>query len=221
MAEDNGTEPDHVCSCGISFGSILDDNAVDNILTIDTGPSDPHKDWRYKSGADYEPYNPTLSSDVATDPVAKPSFDATDGCFSDIGFKIIKAATVLILEHLIGVKRKDECEGCLIDHPSQMQHSCLFDPPNYYFDTHFDELSAKLFKPNFHSIIAIILNRCGLRSRAHRIQGTVGAILHELKDEPFILAKLDDIRGKLLDKACTEIVHDVVDLWEVLSIVNG
>ena len=23
--------------------------------------------------------------------------------------------------------RKDECNGCLVDHPSQMEHSCLMD----------------------------------------------------------------------------------------------
>ncbi len=102
-----------------------------------------------------------------------------------------------------------------------LQHSCLFDPPNFYFDTHFDELSGKLFKPFFHSIIGILLNRCGLKSHPHRIQGTVGTILHELKDEPFIVAKLEEIRLKLLDKPCKEIVYDVVDLWQGLSIVNG
>ena len=40
MAEDGASEADHVCSCGISFGSILDppnDNAC--------GPQDHHKDW--------------------------------------------------------------------------------------------------------------------------------------------------------------------------------
>ncbi len=132
-----------------------------------------------------------------------------------------KAATVVLLEHLIGDKLKDDCEGCAIDHPSQLQHSCLFDPPNFYFDTHFDELSGKLFKPFFHSIIGILLNRCGLKSHPHRIQGTVGTILHELKDEPFIVAKLEEIRLKLLDKPCKEIVYDVVDLWQGLSIVNG
>jgi hypothetical protein len=218
MAEDNATDPSHVCSCGISFGSILDDNALDHILTDGDGsPSDPHKDWSYNLGADYGPYMPTIPSDAD----AKPSFDTTDGCFSDAGFKIVKAAIVILLEHLIGDKIKKECEGCAIDHPSQLQHSCLFEPPNYFFDTHFDELTGKLFKPHFHSIIAIILNRCGLKSRPHRIQGTVGAILRELKDEPFIVAKLDEIRGRLLDKPCREIVHDVVDLWELLSIVNG
>ncbi len=244
MAEDGASLPAHVCGCGISFGSILDppdDNASDHCLTFPLGPSDLHKDWESDLQNDWGPaniVNPSedwldkLGSDLGSHnltylPIAKAGLDtkagldATDGCFSDVGFKIIKAATVVLLEHLIGDKLKEDCEGCAIDHPSQLQHSCLFDPPNFYFDTHFDELSGKLFKPFFHSIIGILLNRCGLKSHPHRIQGTVGTILHELKDEPFIVAKLEEIRLKLLDKPCKEIVYDVVDLWQGLSIVNG
>ncbi|XDV42225.1 hypothetical protein PO909_010932 [Leuciscus waleckii] len=168
---------------------------------------------------DREPHD--SSTIDRTLPHSNRGFDATDGCFSDVGFKIIKAATVVLLQHLINDKQKDECEGCAINHPSQLQHSCLFDPPNYYFDTHFDELSGKLFKPSFHTIITTLLERCGLKSRPHRIQGTVGTILHELKDEPFIAAKVEEIRARLLDKPCKEIVYDVVDLWENLPNANG
>ncbi len=168
MAEDGASLPAHVCSCGISFGSILDppdDNASDHCLTFPLGPSDLHKDWESDLQNDWGPaniVNPSedwldkLGSDLGSHnltylPIAKAGLDtkagldATDGCFSDVGFKIIKAATVVLLEHLIGDKLKEDCEGCAIDHPSQLQHSCLFDPPNFYFDTHFDELSGKLF----------------------------------------------------------------------------
>ncbi|XDV15361.1 hypothetical protein PO909_015474 [Leuciscus waleckii] len=343
MAEDDASEPAHVCSCSISFGSILDppdDDATLNTLTDALGPSDLHKDWAPAKTikrridlescfeSDWAPGNiivNTESSDLhkdwtptetpkrsldwdpeiecdcgCTKPSPSPSpnkkhgshsltyhinphkdpespndefygpgdnikpdkdldlaiecdsphgtdksfrlhndrqsydastidrtlphsnhgFDATDGCFSDVGFKIIKAATVVLLQHLINDKQRDECEGCAINHPSQLQHSCLFDPPNYYFDTHFDELSGKLFKPSFHSVITTLLERCGLKSQPHRIQGTVGTILRELKDKPFIAAKVEEISG-LLDRPCKEIVYDVVDLWEGLPIVNG
>ncbi len=168
MAEDGASLPAHVCSCGISFGSILDppdDNASDHCLTFPLGPSDLHKDWESDLQNDWGPaniVNPSedwldkLGSDLGSHnltylPIAKAGLDtkagldATDGCFSDVGFKIIKAATVVLLEHLIGDKLKEDCEGYAIDHPSQLQHSCLFDPPNFYFDTHFDELSGKLF----------------------------------------------------------------------------
>lgn len=274
---------DHVCSCGISFGSILDppdDDATLHTPTDACGPSGLHNDWvsaktvrrrielqscfendwapdniftpepsdlqndsglAIKRSLDSDPmigrtsphgvdkslglHNDRQSHDSSTFdrtlPHSNSGFDATDGCFNDIGFKIIKAATVVLLQHLINDKQKDECEGCAINHPSQLQHSCLFDPPNYYFDTHFDELSGKLFKPSFHSIITTLLERCGLKSQPHRIQGTVGTILRELKDEPFIVAKVEEIRARLLDKPCKEIVCDVVDLWENLPNANG
>jgi hypothetical protein len=104
---------------------------------------------------------------------------------------------------------------------SQLQHSCLFDPPNYFFDTHFDELSGRLFRPYFHTIISILLSRFGLKSHPDRIEGTVGTILHELKDEPFIGTKLKDIRTVLLDESCEETVYGIVDLWEGLAFFNG
>ncbi len=180
MAEDGASYP-LMCGCVISFGSILDppdDNASDHCLTFPLGPpqrlgnrtskttgvrltsSTPPKTGWYKLGSDLGSHNltylPSLKP-VSTLSRSRP----TDGCFSDVGFKIIKAATVVLLEHLIGDKLKDDCEGCAIDHPSQLQHSCLFDPPNFYFDTHFDELSGKLFKPFFHSIIGILLTAVG------------------------------------------------------------
>lgn len=269
---------DHVCSCGISFDSILDppDDATLHTPTDAGGPSGLHNDWVSAKTVrrrielesclenDWAPNNivtaeasnlqnyfrppikRSLDSDLMigspsprggdkslgvqsqdsstfdrTLPHSNPDFDVVDGCFTDVGFKIVKAATVVLLQHLINDKQKDECEGCAIDHPSQLQHSCLFDPPNYYFDTHFDELSGKLFKPSFHSIITTLLERCGLKSQPHRIQGTVGTILRELKDEPFIVSKVEEIRARLLDKPCKEIVGDVVDLWENLPNANG
>ncbi|XDV31530.1 hypothetical protein PO909_002521 [Leuciscus waleckii] len=208
----------------------------ESCIENDWGPGNiinPNKDWDsgvecdrpHESDKSFGIHNDRESHDASTiDRTlhhANHGFDVTDGCFSDVGFKIIKAATVVLLQHLIGKKLKNDCEGCEIDHPSQLQHSCLFDPPNYYFDTHFDELSTKLFRPYFHAIIGILLGRLGLKSHPHRIQGTVRTILHELKDEPFIAAKLEEISARLLDKPCEEIVHDVVDLWEGLSIVNG
>ncbi|XP_067258629.1 B-cell receptor CD22-like [Chanodichthys erythropterus] len=129
--------------------------------------------------------------------------------------------TVKVLQHLIDEKLKDDCEGCAINHPSQLQHSYLFEPPTYFFDSHFDELTRKLFKPDLRTIIAYALHRSGLKSHPQRIQGAAGAILHELKDEPFIAAKLQEIREKLLDKSCEKVVHDTVDLWKGFSLVNG
>ncbi|KAL0159417.1 hypothetical protein M9458_043142 [Cirrhinus mrigala] len=129
-------------------------------------------------------------------------------------FKIIKTMIVLLLQYIVDNKLKDECEGCATDHPSQLQHSCLFEPSSYYFDSRFDELTRKLFKPDFQTIIDFTLGRCGLMSNnILRIQGTTGAILHELREEPNTVAKLQEIREKLLqDKTYKKAIYDTVDL---------
>lgn len=47
-----------------------------------------------------------------------------------------------------------------------------------------------------------------------RIQGNARAILHEFRDEPFIVANLQEIREKLLDDSYKKVVYDAVDLWQ-------
>ncbi|XP_067296362.1 uncharacterized protein [Pseudorasbora parva] len=150
-----------------------------------------------------------------------PGFDTTDGCFTDVGFKIVKATIAVLLQHLIDGKLKEQCQGCATGHPSQLQHSCLFEPPAYFFDANFDELSSKLFKPDLRVIIACTLRRCGLKAHLQRIQGTAGAILHELRDAPYIGAKLQEIRDTLLDKSFRKDVYDAVDLWQSRPTANG
>ncbi|KAL0152654.1 hypothetical protein M9458_052377 [Cirrhinus mrigala] len=192
-----------------------DDNAVDHFSTGKPLAPDLQKEWLDKFCTELGYRNLTFLSDLHTTSSATAGFDTTDGCFSGIGFKIIKALIVLLLQHIIDKKLRDECEGCATDHPSQLQHTCLFEPTAYYFDSRFEELCRKLFKPDLQTIIDFTLRRCGLKSNnILRIQGTAGAILHELRDEPFIVAKLQEIREKLLDESYKKVVYDAVDLWQ-------
>lgn len=142
------------------------------------------------------------------------SFDDIDGCIRTDAFKIIKATIVILLEHLINKKLKELCLGCEVDHPSQLRHSCLFEPCAYFFDAYFDELSRNLVKPELKHIIAQALNRFGLRINPQRVQGSVDSILCELRDEVFIVEKLREIREKVVDVASEQIVYDAVDCWK-------
>lgn len=143
--------------------------------------------------------------------------DDTDGCIRADAFKIIKATIIVILEHLINKKLKDLCLGCEVDHPSQIRHSCLFEPNAFFFDTYFDELTRTLIKPGLKHVIAQALNRHGLRIHPQRIQGSVDAILHELRDEVYIVEKLREVREKVLDTNSEQIVYDAVDCWKGTS----
>ncbi len=69
--------------------------------------------------------------------------DAVDGCIGVTEHKIIKAVVGIILEHLVDRQLKKNCYGCEFDHPSQTQHSCLYEVPAYYFLVCFEELRGK------------------------------------------------------------------------------
>lgn len=140
--------------------------------------------------------------------------DYTDGCIRADGFKIIKATVVVLLEHLINKKLKELCAGCEVNHPSQIRHSCLFEPGPYFFDAYFEELSRSLLKPELKHIVAQALSRCGIRVHPQRIQGSVDAILHDLRDEVYIVEKLREVREKVVDDTCEQIVNDTVDSWK-------
>lgn len=142
------------------------------------------------------------------------AIDSPDGCIGSDGFKIIKATVVILLEHLINKKLKELCIGCEIDHPSQIRHSCLFEPDAYFFETYFEELSRNLIKPELKHILAQALGRGGLRLHPLRIQGSVDTILHELRDEIYIVEKLHQVREKLEDPASEKIIKDAVDSWK-------
>lgn len=167
-----------------------DDNAVHHIQTDDPAES---------SGSLME---------VGDTPI-----DITDGFFTDLGYNVIKGVVTVVLQHIINVKLKEECLGCEIDHPSQMQHSCLFEPTSYYFASHFLEFSRKLFKDKLYHLAASALQRSGFKADTRTIQGAACAIYYELKDEPYIVAKLEEIRQSLLNNDTDKLFCDVVNTW--------
>ncbi|KAL1249284.1 hypothetical protein QQF64_020289 [Cirrhinus molitorella] len=105
--------------------------------------------------------SPYGSAAAISGAVAYAGIDDTDGCISRDAFSIIKATIVVILEHLINKKLKELCLGCEVEHPSQLRHSCLFEPSAYFFDAYFEELSRSLIKPELKHVIAQLCNRIG------------------------------------------------------------
>lgn len=146
--------------------------------------------------------------------------DITDGCFTDIGFKIIKGVIATLLQHIVNVKLKEECLGCEIDHPSQRQHSCLYEPSAYYFSLHFVEFTRRLFKPALHTVVTHALQCRGFKADPLTIQGAAGAILHELKAEPYIVSKLHEIQDGILDGDSDKLCYDVINYWHTYADVS-
>ncbi len=202
--ENTSASPSLVCDDGVTTtGSSMDNAWLDKICT----------ELVYHNLAFLAKYktSPTDPTDTAgTEGVS----DAVDGCIGVTGHKIIKSVVGIILEHLVDRHLKKNCYGCEVDHPSQTQHSCLYEAPAYYFLGYFEELRAKVCKPSLKLILARTLKLFGLSPHLQRIQGVVDAVLYELRDEMFIVGGLAELRTKLVDETCERAVYDAVDSWK-------
>lgn len=187
-----------------------DDNATPQTLSIQVFD----KAWLTKFCIDLGYHNLSFLANYVPANTTADSSDAVDGCIGVTGHKVIKAVVAVILEHLIDKKLKNECYGCEVDHPSQTQHSCLFEAPAYYFLGCFEELSRKLLKPELKLILSTTLKTFGITPHLQKIQGVVETVLCELRNEIYIVHALSALREKLVDESCEQAVYNAVDSWK-------
>lgn len=141
--------------------------------------------------------------------------DDTDGYITNTVLAIICAVTGELLDRIILQDLKDNCHGCAIDHPSQLQHSCLFDPDEYYLHLNTYRLLKKLFKPWFKYTLARGLKLCGINHTPslEKIQGIAEAIVCEWRDELHIKTGLNEVKEKTKDIFNEQVYEDIVDYW--------
>ena len=140
----------------------------------------------------------------------------TVGCITTPILRIVKGVLAYILDDIIVAALKEDCYGCNVDHPSQLQHRCLCPPDTYYFDNNYDRLVKKLFKPCLMHTLVKALTVFGLNAPPlSKLQGSVETLVCGFKEEPFIRAKLfvikDTVSGRHSEKAC----FDAVDFWKI------
>lgn len=208
MTQENTSSPPHfVCDDNASDPwSTQDNNAWLNKFCTELG---------YHNLAFLAKYNPPPPHAGPSDTANSENVsDTVDGCIGVIGHKIIKAVVAIILEHLVDKQLKKDCYGCQVDHPSQTQHSCLYEAPAYYFLACFEQLSHKLCKPDLKLILAQTLKLFGLTPHQQRIQGVVDGVLCELRDEMYIVEGLAELRTKLVDETCEQAIYNAVDSWK-------
>ena len=145
--------------------------------------------------------------------------DEADGCITNTVLTIIRAVTGELLDRVIQQDLKDNCHGCAIDHPSQLQHACLFDPEEYYLHLNTYRLLKKLFKPWFKYTLARGLKLCGIKHTPslEKIQGIAEATVCEWRDEPHIKTVLNEVKEKTKDVFNEQVCEDVVDYWNFHS----
>lgn len=118
--------------------------------------------------------------------------DDVDGVSSTV-LNGIKA----ILFHMLGVAlfrvQKENCEGCLINHPSQRQHECLITPGEYFYRRNFENLMKKLYTPNFIPAVRYFLTVNKLELDKDRLVRVIVRILKDLKFEEDIYNTIEAV----------------------------
>ena len=143
-------------------------------------------------------------------------------CLLPEDIEILKKVIYLCIRHLMRRKIEADCYGCGVDHPSQIQHTCLFEPPMYYFARCFDTICEWLFTPELRCALEYALKTIrGKKVSPYRLLGATEVIVGELRDEPFIIKKLDETTRGLIAYDCllerktpTNIaLNRSVDMW--------
>ncbi|KAL7379167.1 hypothetical protein ABVT39_023791 [Epinephelus coioides] len=61
--------------------------------------------------------------------------DETDSVLSVAFLNTVRAVVSKLLLYVLDQYRKEICNGCQINHPSQCQHECLEETPDYFYET--------------------------------------------------------------------------------------
>ena len=145
-----------------------------------------------------------------------PEGDAVDGARTASFLNTVKAVVVHLLDRVVHLYRKEQCYGCQVDHPSQMQHECLFEMPEYFLDRHYEELIKRLWTDRFIPAIRGSLHSSKLHVSERRIFGAAEAILHNLRSTRRFEAKINKLYEKLVenDESQLKNITDAWDFWQ-------
>lgn len=103
----------------------------------------------------------------------------------------VKFAVYHLLTKTVNKVWKDECYGCLINHPSQRQHSCLEEVPEYFLQAKYDAIMNMLWNDNFLVTIRSYLFLKRMLCDPVKIAGVVEFIMAELLEADNFAAILD------------------------------
>ena len=145
-----------------------------------------------------------------------PVCDDVDGARTASFLNTVKAVVVHLLDKVVQLYRKEQCYGCQVDHPSQMQHECLFEMPEYFLERNYDEVVKRLWTDRFIPAIRGSLHSIKLHVSERRIFGAAEAILHNLRSTRRYEVKINKIYEKLVenDESQLKNLDDAWDFWQ-------
>ena len=138
----------------------------------------------------------------------------TYSCLKVDDITLVKSIVCLCVKNVIHHRLVAECFGCTVDHPSQRRHSCLYEPPAYYFATHYDDICEALFIPALTNALGYALHAVyGKTVHPERLLGAVEVIVSEMCSEPYIIESLDKATKDITDGESNHVLDTSVSLF--------
>ena len=101
---------------------------------------------------------------------------------SELSPKIIKACVFVMLNRVITIMLQEVCNGCVVDHPSQLQHRCLFEEASMFYTDNSDRVKTRLYQTSMLQVLTHVCTTKGVIPLKLRMLGAVDMILWELAE---------------------------------------
>lgn len=104
----------------------------------------------------------------------------------------------------------------MVSHPSQLQHPCLTEDPEYFYLSHFDPVNKRLWKTTLILAISSVLASRAVYVSDWRIHGLVEAFLYDLKFATRIQEKIKTVLDTLVGSNSVKhgMLKQALEIWE-------
>ena len=86
-----------------------------------------------------------------------------------------------MLNRVITKMLQEVCNGCVVDHPSQLQHRCLFEEASMFYTDNSDRVKTRLYQTSMLQVLAHVCTTKGVIPIKLRMLGSVDMILWQLE----------------------------------------
>ncbi|XP_034402720.1 uncharacterized protein LOC117740429 [Cyclopterus lumpus] len=115
----------------------------------------------------------------------------------------IKTGVLHLLNTVITDYKKEMCNGCHIDHPSQDEHSCIEAADELFYGAHFAPLMRRLWRGKFIPALHTYLFLMGFQASDERVQGAAEMYLLELKSVDLVVDTIYNMYERMrADETC-------------------
>ncbi|KAL4006023.1 hypothetical protein ACER0C_005736 [Sarotherodon galilaeus] len=149
------------------------------------------------------PDSPPPALLIQTPPIPPPSpqmlQDPTGSGLCEETIIDIKLATHHLVMLALNAFLQETCYGCRTAQPSQVQHSCLLELPEYYFDIYYDDVMLRLKTDRFIPAIRLFVRSYTVDGTGTQFSRIAEHTMTELRSSQHIVCAINDNIAQLLE----------------------